>query len=161
MESRLSIAVRCGSALECREEVKPYYCSRECQRKVSPHQLTLYMIRLLTLYKHWFTHRYACRRSAPHANPILEDDGDPNWIDVEIYAPRYEDDALVEGALLANKEGAEIFIDIPNDSPYRKGEVMRIRTRTLSVAFLRSYRAQWELPPGERLRRDELGESIN
>ncbi|KAM5535682.1 hypothetical protein V8D89_010669, partial [Ganoderma adspersum] len=73
---------------ECHEEVKPYYCSRECQRK------------------HWFIHRYACQYSAPHANPIIEDDGDPNWIDVETYKPRYDDGALVEAALHANNEGA-------------------------------------------------------
>ncbi len=148
---------KCGG--KCREEVKPYYCSGECQRKVSPAHV--WHIHFLTLYKHWFIHRYACRRSARYASPIVEDDGVRDWIDVENYEPHYDDDALAEDMLHASKQGVEIFIDIPDISPCRKGEVMRVRTKTLSAAFLRSYRTKWKLPEQARLRWDQLGKTAD
>lgn len=37
-----------------------------------------------------------------------------------------------EWDLFSDSEGREIFIGIPNDSPFRKGEIMRLETRTLS-----------------------------
>ena len=97
---------------------------------------------LLIPFKHWFIHRNACRRSLRLANPTLEDDGDPDWIDVEAYSPHY-DGALAEDALHATK-GAKIFTDISNVNSYRGGEVMRIRSlaKTLSAAFLRSCKAK-------------------
>ncbi|KAI1792877.1 hypothetical protein LXA43DRAFT_886436 [Ganoderma leucocontextum] len=115
---------KCGG--ECREDTKPYYCSPDCQRK------------------HWLVHRYACRSSARRVNPIAEDDCDPDWIDIETYKPDYDDHRLTEDDLYAHKKGPEIFIDIPNVSACREGEVVRVRTRTLSPAFLRSYRASWK-----------------
>ena len=88
-------------------------------------------------------HRYACKSSARDINPIIEDDGDPDWVNIETYNPHYDDTRLRENSFSSTKKDAEIFIDVLNASPYRKGEVVRIRTRTLSPTFLRSCRASW------------------
>lgn len=48
--------------------------------------------------------------------------------------------------LWAEREGAEIFIDINNDSPYRRGQVLRIRTKTLSPECLKAYKRLWTSP---------------
>ncbi|KAM5535676.1 hypothetical protein V8D89_010663 [Ganoderma adspersum] len=68
--------------------------------------------------------KYTCKSSARGITPIVEDDGDPDWIDIETYNPHYDDTRLREDGFYANKKGAEIFIDVPNASPYREGEVV-------------------------------------
>ncbi|TBU49069.1 hypothetical protein BD309DRAFT_910846 [Dichomitus squalens] len=133
---------RCGG--RCPPEQKPHYCSAECQEK------------------HWFIHRSVCRREDDGA--IILDDGDPAWEDVDTYRPKLRDpDALLDtGALWATRTGAEIFIDIPNASKYRQGEVFRVRTKTMSPAFLKSYRGLWETRSvrlRKKLQRGELNGS--
>ncbi|RPD80646.1 hypothetical protein L226DRAFT_529112 [Lentinus tigrinus ALCF2SS1-7] len=118
---------------DCSGREKAHYCSKGCQRK------------------HWMVHRYVCTRN-PHA-PIIDDDGDSEWIDIETYEPNYDsDDDLEDDAVWATVEGPEIFIDIPLSSVswYRKDDVLRIRTKTFSPAFLRSYKSLWQLSRADR-----------
>ena len=58
-----------------------------------------------------------------------------------------------------DREGPEIFIDIPNASRYRN-EVFRIRTKTMSPVFLKSYRALWRVRERPVRRVLQSGESI-
>ncbi|PIL36882.1 hypothetical protein GSI_00572 [Ganoderma sinense ZZ0214-1] len=77
---------------------------------------------------------------------IISDDGDPEWVDVEtIEPPSYEDDNLPDMNVWEINENPEIFVDIPEKSWYRKGDVYRIRTKCLSPALLRSYKDLWEV----------------
>ncbi|KAI1792871.1 hypothetical protein LXA43DRAFT_1003597 [Ganoderma leucocontextum] len=64
----------------------------------------------LTLWKHRFVHRYACRRSARCTSPRVEDDGDPaDWLDtVETYKPRYDDDGLAECLTPKQRTGRDL-----------------------------------------------------
>ena len=106
-------------------------------------------------------HQYVCKGSGfPN---IVEDDGDPAWENVETYRPTSGTEAVLDSGKALwtdrDREGPEIFIDIPNTSRYRN-EVFRIRTKTMSPAFLQSYRAIWQIR--SRQLRDVLqgGESI-
>ncbi len=133
---------KCGG--DCPPDRKPHYCSAECQAKVSGAPI-LFLFRVWAIAElvsqHWFVHRSVCRGS-DYAD-IAEDDGDLAWEDVEVYRPRSSTEAMLDArAVWADQEGPEIFIDIPNISIYRN-EVFRIRTKTMSPAFLKSYRALW------------------
>lgn len=106
-------------------------------------------------YQHWTIHREFCRTGSANPHPgIMKDDGDPAWIDVGAFRPRVIPDKEHEHdwPLFAEREGAEIFVDIAHDSPYRKGDIFRIRTRTLSPACLKAYKRLWtsELPAAAR-----------
>ena len=57
----------------------------------------------------------------------------------------------------ATREGPEIFIDIPNASRYRE-EVIRVRTKTMSPAFLKFYRDLWEVQSMSLRRKVQNGE---
>ncbi|KAI1789029.1 hypothetical protein LXA43DRAFT_601353 [Ganoderma leucocontextum] len=126
--------LRCGG--HCLPSKKPYYCSMECQKR------------------HWYVHRYECKQGIS----IVDDDGDPNWVDVETYKPApYQDNDLSDSQVWENDENPEIFVDIPETSWYQKGDFYRIRTKSLSPALLRSYKHLWQLPAKERaLKSEEL-----
>ena len=94
--------------------------------------------------QHWFVHRYFCASEASDTS-IPDWDGDPEWVDVETYDPYYRKHPT-EVEAWAEAKGAECFIDIPCTSRNRKGEVFRVRTKTLSPASLRLYRELWDLP---------------
>ena len=84
---------------------------------------------------------------------ILNDDNDTEWEDIETYTPDIGNGSQsLDGTWMFKTGRREIFIDIPNPSIYRRGEVFRVRTTTLSPAFLRSYKKLWELPHSERAR---------
>ena len=76
---------------------------------------------------------------------MVEDDGDPDWVDVDdFHVPPDRYHVSDKGwPLFAEREGPEIFIDIPNVSLYRKGEIIRVRTRTLSPDCLKAYKMLW------------------
>ncbi|KAI0630458.1 hypothetical protein C8Q77DRAFT_205019 [Trametes polyzona] len=117
---------RCGG--ECLPERKPRYCSVACQRT------------------HWLIHREFCMSdTANDHTEIVDDDGDPDWVDDENFrVPRNTTPAWKgHWDIWADREDAEIFIDIPNDSPFRCGDVMRLKTRTLSPECLKAYRSLW------------------
>lgn len=85
-------------------------------------------------------------------DPIADDDGDPDWVDEEKYDTSYWDQNGIEDELVwGSIERSERFVDIEHPSPYRKGEVYRIRSKTLSPEFLRSYRWYWRLPSDDRV----------
>ncbi|KAL1938226.1 hypothetical protein VTO73DRAFT_11870 [Trametes versicolor] len=122
---------KCGG--NCPPETKPRYCGYWCQ------------------VKHWFVHQYVCKKGLA-VDPIIDDDGDPDWIDDETYDTTYWDQNGIEDELVWGYiERWEFFIDIEHPSPYRKGEVYRIRSKTLSPEFLRSYRWYWKLPSDDRV----------
>ncbi len=100
--------------------------------------------------QHWFVHQHVCREDP---QPIVQDDGAPDWVDVATYEPRRGGDDLDDdvSAIWAEVQGSDIFIDIPNISKYRPHEVYRIRTRTLSPALLRSYARLWALSEPARV----------
>ena len=76
----------------------------------------------------------------------MDDDGNSDWEDVGTYSPVYWDRGLKTYQVWrSGRTRGEIFIDIPIPSRYRSGQVYRVRSSTFSPAFLRSYRAQWEL----------------
>lgn len=89
-------------------------------------------------------HRYACLEDP---EPVVQDDGDPDWVDVETYEPHHGD---VVSSVWAESENSDIFVDITNISKYRPQEVYRLHTKTLSPALLRSYRELWDLPEPAR-----------
>lgn len=92
--------------------------------------------------QHWFVHRSVCK-GGEYAD-ITEDDGDPAWEDVELYRPTQGTKIVLDPrAVWADRKGPEIFIDIPSCSRYRN-EVFRIKTGTMSPAFLKSYRDVWK-----------------
>ncbi|KAI1789028.1 hypothetical protein LXA43DRAFT_601416 [Ganoderma leucocontextum] len=102
------------------------------------------------MLQHWFIHR-SVWKGGPYTD-IVDDDG-------EVYRLGGSRLALDTRAPWADREGPEIFIDIPNVSRYRKGEVFRIRTKTMSPVFLKSYRALWRersLRVRQRLQRNLL-----
>ncbi|KAI0676155.1 hypothetical protein C8Q78DRAFT_1066691 [Trametes maxima] len=122
---------RCAG--RCSPETKPHYCSQFCQRR------------------HWIIHREFCNnpRSAGYAK-VVDDDGDADWIDeATFHGPqgRDIDSEYWERCwpIWSEREGPEIFIDIPNISRYRKGEIMRIRTKTLSPQCLKAYKLLWTI----------------
>ncbi|KAI0822675.1 hypothetical protein BC628DRAFT_1388561 [Trametes gibbosa] len=134
--TKKSALLKCGGS--CSPERKPRYCSVGCQRK------------------HWYIHREFCKPgNTSDYTDIIDDDGDLNWLDVDEFRPPVTCDESPwspEWPLFAAREGDEIFIDIPNDSPFRKGEIMRVKTRTLSPMCLQAYYAVWVLAePTERL----------
>ncbi|KAL1938189.1 hypothetical protein VTO73DRAFT_11833 [Trametes versicolor] len=124
-----SSLLKCGGA--CPPERKPRYCSASCQRQ------------------HWYIHREFCKPDNTNDYPtIIDDDGEPDWIEVDDFHPPTTGNVSVppwsaEWDLFADGEGREIFIDIPNDSPFRKGEIWRVKTCTLSPTCLKAYRAVW------------------
>ncbi|KAI0630463.1 hypothetical protein C8Q77DRAFT_1160051 [Trametes polyzona] len=119
---------RCAG--RCPADRKAHYCSSYCQRR------------------HWPIHREFCKSDTTNEFPdIVDDDGDPNWVDVDDFrAPAVPDkDFRRDWPLWAEREGPEIFIDIANDSPFRKGEIFRIRTKTLSPECLKAYKRLWSV----------------
>ncbi|KAI0640690.1 hypothetical protein C8Q79DRAFT_434884 [Trametes meyenii] len=122
---------RCAG--RCSPETKSHYCSQFCQRR------------------HWNIHREFCNDRRPAGYPeVVDDDGDPDWIDDATFHERKGCDAYSKywerrWPLWSEREGPEIFIDIPNISKYRKGEIMRIRTRTLSPQCLKAYKLLWTI----------------
>ncbi|KAI0364551.1 hypothetical protein BV20DRAFT_1029529 [Pilatotrama ljubarskyi] len=123
---------------DCPPERKPHYCSRYCQRR------------------HWTIHREFCaERSSSECSEVIDDDGDPDWNDVkDFHAPKVPDPHWDKRwPVWAEREGPEIFIDIPNVSQYRRGEVMRLRTRTLSPECLKAYKRLWTRKKIEATRR--------
>ncbi|TFK89502.1 hypothetical protein K466DRAFT_564102 [Polyporus arcularius HHB13444] len=100
--------------------------------------------------KHWFVHRYACKQGLA-APAILDDDGDPAWIDVEKYDTSYPNVSLPDWLVWSEWNGPEIFIDFPHRGRDYKGEIIRLRTKTFGPEFLRSFRCMWQLPPEYRL----------
>ncbi|KAI0737076.1 hypothetical protein C8Q80DRAFT_1214949 [Daedaleopsis nitida] len=98
---------RCGG--DCSDESKAHYCNLHCQKK------------------HWFIHRSSCKRglSTP---PIEDDDGNPDWVDVDEHDTKYTDHIpLPDHRLLWSF----------------KGDIIRIRSSTFSPEFLRAYRVLW------------------
>ncbi|OJT13698.1 hypothetical protein TRAPUB_9797 [Trametes pubescens] len=118
---------KCGGS--CPPERKPCYCTADCQRQ------------------HWYIHREFCKPdNTSDYLDIIDDDGDPDWVDVDDFRPPDTRDVppwSSEWPLFADREGGEIFIDILNDSSFRKGEIMRVKTRTLSPMCLKAYHAVW------------------
>ncbi|KAI1789027.1 hypothetical protein LXA43DRAFT_601347 [Ganoderma leucocontextum] len=114
---------KCGG--DCPPETKPYYCSNQCQ------------------VEHWRVHRYTCKSEGLDAE-ILEDDDDPDWEDVEPCEAVIHESRFLEESWNP-KRGREIFVDIPNPSRSRKGEVWRVRSRTLHPLFLKGYRFFWAM----------------
>ncbi|KAI0640672.1 hypothetical protein C8Q79DRAFT_930344 [Trametes meyenii] len=102
---------------------------------------------------HWITHREFCTSTTCDYEKIIEDDGDPTWVDVDDFHPPKKpvpDRGLLNCSLWAEREGAEIFIDVPNSSAYHPGQVMRLQTKTLSPECLKRYKQLWtvsELKP--------------
>ncbi|KAI0351311.1 hypothetical protein OH77DRAFT_1567590 [Trametes cingulata] len=128
---------QCGG--DCPPARKPHYCSRYCQRR------------------HWIIHREFCMElDASDFTDIVEDDGHPDWVDVVGFqAPKVPDPHWdKKWRVWAEREGPEIFIDILNDSPYRKGQVIRLRTRTLSPECLKAYKRLWTHNKSEAARRE-------
>ncbi|KAI0737075.1 hypothetical protein C8Q80DRAFT_1115421 [Daedaleopsis nitida] len=111
----------------CPEQFKPHYCSLECQKK------------------HWFVHRYACKRCLP-SPPIVDDDNDPDWVDIEKYDTRYIDNSLPDWLIWSEWNGPEIFIDFPHPGTSYEGDIIRVRSKTFGPEFLRSYRWLWQAP---------------
>ncbi|KAI0722193.1 hypothetical protein C8T65DRAFT_134783 [Cerioporus squamosus] len=149
---------KCPGSCSGRNEA--HYCSKDCQRKVCANMsLTVLCDLMMIMTQHWMVHRYLCTRDSP-TTIIDDDDDDPEWMDIEIYDPTYDDDDnLEDDAVWATMEGSEILIDIPLSSVswYRKDEVLRIRTKTFSPAFLRSYKRLWQLSRADRrFRQEEL-----
>ncbi|RPD57292.1 hypothetical protein L227DRAFT_655689 [Lentinus tigrinus ALCF2SS1-6] len=122
----------------CPPETKPHYCSKLCQQK------------------HWFVHRYVCKKGIPK-NPVHKDDGNPDWVDVgEYYDTNYSPDAMLSTSQIWSEQpGADICIDVRHPSPYRPLDMFRLRTTTLSPAFLRYFRWHWELR-NNRLYSDDI-----
>ncbi|KAH9849498.1 hypothetical protein C2E23DRAFT_933667 [Lenzites betulinus] len=122
-----SALLRCGGS--CLSERKPRYCSHDCQRQ------------------HWRLHREFCKPGNTCDYPdIIADDGDPDWLDVdELLPPATRNIHPCDSIwpLFADREGDEIFVDIQNDSPFRKGDIIRVKTRTLSPMCLKAYHATW------------------
>ncbi|KAI0722195.1 hypothetical protein C8T65DRAFT_734619 [Cerioporus squamosus] len=115
---------KCGGP--CPSNSKPHYCSAECQSQ------------------HWFVHRYFCKAGTTDVS-IPNWDGDSDWQDIETYDPRWRR-RPTEIEAWAEVKGAEVFVDIPCTSRHRKNEVFRVRTMTMSPAFLRLYKEIWDLP---------------
>ncbi|RPD57267.1 hypothetical protein L226DRAFT_572525 [Lentinus tigrinus ALCF2SS1-7] len=114
----------CGGT--CPAEKKPSYCSRRCQRK------------------HWYVHRDVCRgHRTEDIITVANDDDSSCWVDSESVAEAYQTDLSRAETILRTSEiwepqpGTEIFVDFLHPSPTRRKEFIRIRTRTLSPAFLR------------------------
>ncbi|KAI0351309.1 hypothetical protein OH77DRAFT_1462169 [Trametes cingulata] len=126
---------RCGG--NCPPESKPHYCSYWCQEQ------------------HWFVHRYVCKDGLSGDSVIVDDDGDPEWEDIDEYDSYHYDSALFDDEVWALEPGNELFVDIEHPSPYRKGEIFRVRSKTLSADFLRSYRNLWKLPSYRRKYKEE------
>ncbi|TFK92956.1 hypothetical protein K466DRAFT_658870 [Polyporus arcularius HHB13444] len=126
---------QCGG--DCAPDVRPSYCSEECQ------------------LKHWLVHRYVCRKN-PLDAPIVVWDDDSDWEDVEVYKPSYDDGALSDAAIWRKDIGVELFVDIPTCSRFLPGVVFRLRSRTFSPAFLRSYRDLWQLPKRVRTKKQAV-----
>ena len=81
----------------------------------------------------------------------MEDDGDSDWL-WDGYIVHYWDPFLLDDRLAVEyfwhpwHQGREIFIEFAHPRPrYEEGEVIRIRSDTLSPALLRSYRRAWLL----------------
>ena len=91
---------------------------------------------------------------------IVEWDDDPEWEDMQIYKPCYDDSALSNAAIWRTDIGVDLFVDIPTCSRYMPGVVYRLRSRTFSPAFLRSYRDLWRLPRRVRTKK-QAGECSN
>ena len=95
--------------------------------------------------QHWFVHRYVCKKGLA-GDPVMDDDGDPDWDTLpDEYDTHYYEDLVGSGSsrTWSQYENAEIFIDIPHPSHFRKGEVFRIRTTTLSPVMLRYIKWYW------------------
>ncbi|KAI9067907.1 hypothetical protein FKP32DRAFT_206408 [Trametes sanguinea] len=122
---------RCGG--DCPPDKKPYYCSRYCQQI------------------HWIYHREFCKGLSDYSE-IIDDDGDPDWVDQWDFHPKALPDPYwnPRWSIWAEREGPEIFIDISHNSPYRRGEIIRLRTRTLSPICLGVYKRYWTLPEAPR-----------
>ncbi len=102
--------------------------------------------------QHWFIHQYVCKKGLPY-DPVTEDDGDPDWVDIETYKPSCPDEAGLEFVAWDDTKDREIYIDIPYANRYHKGEMIRLRSRTLTPEFLRWYRSLWQLPDWERVKK--------
>ncbi|KAI0640701.1 hypothetical protein C8Q79DRAFT_920935 [Trametes meyenii] len=137
-----SVLRKCSG--NCPPETKPHYCSRLCQ------------------YRHWFVHQYVCKKGLPE-DPIIDDDGDPDWEDIDIYQTRWDCyDLNLEDKFVwswAHSDGG-IFIDIKHPSAYHKGETFRIHSKTLSSQFLHSYRFHWQMPHHARIHQEERASCI-
>ncbi|CDO69713.1 hypothetical protein BN946_scf184851.g101 [Trametes cinnabarina] len=122
---------RCGG--DCPPDKKPYYCSLYCQRI------------------HWVYHREFCKNLSENTE-IIDDDGDPAWVDMDDFRPKAFPDPYWDSnwSPWAEREGPEIFIDIKHPSHYRPGEIIRLRTRTLSPVCLSVYKRYWTLPEEAR-----------
>ncbi|RPD57293.1 hypothetical protein L227DRAFT_552388 [Lentinus tigrinus ALCF2SS1-6] len=128
---------RCGGS--CHDSVKPYYCSHYCQDK------------------HWFVHRYACKQGLA-SPPMIDDDGDSDWVDVEEYDTSYPNVYLPDWLVWSEWNGPEIFLDFPHPGRDYKGEIIRVRSKTFGPEFLRSFRSMWQLSLEERLVQEVLAE---
>ncbi|KAH9913088.1 uncharacterized protein BXZ73DRAFT_55655 [Epithele typhae] len=120
---------KCGG--RCPPERKPHYCSWACQER------------------HWAVHRFFCK-SGPMDEHIPEDDDDPDWIDEEQFDNEFPYVHLPDRCVQSAWPDSEIFIDIPHPSRYRQGQVIRVRTWSLSPDLLGSYRALWTVPEWKR-----------
>ena len=63
---------------------------------------------------------------------ILDDDGDPDWTDEEDYDTEFPFVRLPDRRVVASWPGSEIFVDIPHPSRYRMGQILRVKTSTVS-----------------------------
>ncbi|KAL1938203.1 hypothetical protein VTO73DRAFT_11847 [Trametes versicolor] len=96
--------------------------------------------------QHWIIHREFCKSDTTNDfTDIVADDGNPDWVDIDDFNIHIDEKPpwKREWPLFSDYEGLEIFIDIRNDSPFRKGEIVRLKTRTLSPECLKAYRSVW------------------
>ncbi|RPD57263.1 hypothetical protein L226DRAFT_614339 [Lentinus tigrinus ALCF2SS1-7] len=122
----------CGGT--CPPDKKPHYCSRECQRR------------------HWHVHRSVCQQGDAQFRKYqelpAEEDGPSgsHWDSLGLldYPDNTPNAVLSADEIWAPQPGAEIFVDLYHPSPYRHDEWIRIKTRTLTPAFLRYCRWYFE-----------------
>lgn len=96
--------------------------------------------------QHWVIHREFCKSDTTNDfTDIIADDGNPDWVDIDDFNIHIDEKPpwKREWPLFSDYEGLEIFIDIRNDSPFRKGEIVRFKTRTLSPECLKAYHSVW------------------
>lgn len=73
----------------------------------------------------------------------FKDDNDPDWEDVKTCDLAFTMQDVNFERSGTTKRDRELFIDVINPSRARRGEVLRIRSRTLHPSFLKFYKYYW------------------